>query len=327
MMKFLISFAIVLAAAIGVLAQTPAGTPPPSPPPSSTPPPAANNPVNSQPQRARSIDFRRFENFPLNPVSESDRLATRVVRLQSLIGPLYRKPGSKEIASLAPPALLVQQYASLLSLEGTGIIRLAPDRGCVHSVRVVSVAEPCMKYAFPGAGNSFSFRTEGYRLRHLADITYVEGKLRMTGIFMHGIAVDLGDVPLENTSLATDGIQYLTSFVPSTTPDDVAVIDLNLVKGVKAGNFVYSKEVDPQVNRTYAVRAVAYRGRVSRSAGGIRYNELDYDKRRDVTVVFRVVEKNEEGITLVWRKLADREPPRIKMPKADDIRADDDEAN
>lgn len=330
MMRFVLSFAIGLLAALGVMAQTPTSTPPPSPPsnppPSSTPPPATP-PVTTQSERARSIDTRRFLNFPLNPVSESDRLAARVVRLQSMLGPLYRKPGAKETASLVPEASLVQRYSLLLRSEGTGIVRLAPDRGCVYSEKVVSAAEECLKYSFPGAGNSFSFRTEGYRLRHLADITYADDKLRITGIFMHGIAVDLGDVPIESASLSTDGIHYLTSFVPSTAADDVAVIDTNLSRGVKVGDFVYSKEVDPMVNRTYAIRAVAYRGKVVRSAGGIRYNELDYDKRRDVTVVFRVLEISKDGITFVWRKLADTEPPRIKMPNAEEKKTGDNEAN
>lgn len=322
-MKFIISFAIGLGAALGVIAQTPTSTPPPAPPPSSTP-----APQNNPPQPVRTMTAGKFpQNFPLNPVSESDRLASRVVRLQWLIAPLYKKPGSKETASLAPDASFVQRYASLLRSEGTGIIRLAPDRGCVFSEKIVSVAEDCLKYSFPGAGNSFSFRTEGYRLRHLADITYVDDKLLMTGIFMHSISVDLGDVPIESASLSTDGIHYLTSFEPSTTPDGVTVIDTNLARGVKAGNFVYSKSVDPTVDRTYAIRAVAYRGKVVRSAGGIRYNELDYDKRRDVTVVFRVLEINKDGITLVWRKLADIEPPKIKMPNAQEKETDDNEAN
>lgn len=325
MMKVLISFAIGLAAVLGVAAQTPTSSPPPQPPPSSTPQPpapAANIPLN----RGRIID-PRASNFPLNPVSESDRLSARVVRLQSIIGPLYRKPNTKETAALAPDPAFVQQYSSLLRSSGTGIVLLAPDSGCANSDRVVNVSDDCLKFQFPGAGNSFSFRTEGYRLRHLADITYVNDKLRITGIFMHGIAVDLGDVPIETASDSTEGMHFLTSFEPSTSSEDVAVVDANLTRGVKPGTFVYSKELEPAVGRTYAIRAVAYRGKVVRSAGGIRYNELDYDKRRDVTVVFRVLDIGDHGITLVWRKLADREPPKIKMPKVDENKTDDNEAN
>ena len=325
-MKFVISFAIILGAAFCITAQTPASTPPPQPPPSSTPQPPAAPSANIPLNKGRVLD-PRASNFPLNPVSESDRLSARVVRLQGIIGPLYRKPNSKETAVLAPDPALLQQYSSLLRSSGTGITLLAPDSGCASSDRVVNVSNDCLKFQFPGAGNSFSFRTEGYRLRHLADVTYVDDRLRITGIFMHGIAVDLGDVPIETASLTTQGMHFLTSFIPSTTSDDVAVIDRNLTQGLEVDGFLYSKEVKPSVGRTYAIRSVAYRGKVARSAGGIRYNELDYDKRRDVTVVFRVLEKNQEGITLVWRKLADKEPPRIKMPKADDITADDDDSN
>lgn len=319
MMRFVISFAIGLFFVFGVIGQTPVNTPAPSATPRPQPSPA-------QPPRTPPVGQKGFANFPLNPVSESDRLSARVVRLQWIVAPLYKKPGAKETAALAPSPTILQRYASLLREEGTGVIRLAPDAGCVFSERVVNVKDECLKYSFPGAGNSYSFRTEGYRLRQLADLTYVDNKLRMTGIFMHSIAVELGDVPIESASLMTDGIDYLKSFEPSTTSEDVGVIDANLTRGVKVGNFVYSKEVDPRADRTYALRAVAYRGKVVRTAGGIRYNELDYDKRRDVIVVFRIVRVEPDGITLVWRKLADIEPPRIKMPKAEKD-ADDGEAN
>ena len=325
MMKLVISFAIVFSAAVGIRAQTPASTPQPQPRPSSTPVPQNTQALT---QRARATTVSRpLSNFPLNPISESDRLAARVTRLQWMISPLYKKPGNKETAVLAPDAAIVQRYAAFLRQNDTGIVRLVPDSGCVFSERVVNVKEECLKYSFPGAGNSFSFRADSYRLRHLADLTYSKGKLRMTGIFMHGIAVDLGDVPIEYSSLTTPGMKFLTDFEPSTSSEDVVEVDNALARGIKSGNFVYSKEVDPSVERTYALRAVAYRGKVVRSAGGIRYNELDYDKRRDVIVVFRVVQMNDDGITLVWRKLTDIEPPRIKMPKADEKGADEGEAN
>lgn len=243
-----------------------------------------------------------------------------------MIAPLYKKPSGKELAAIWPDRSIEQRYAEFLRLNDTGIFMLVPDSGCVYSDRVVNVKEECLKYPFPGAGNSYSFRTDGYRLRHLADVTYVDEKLRMTGIFMHSIAVDLGNVPIETASLATNGMRFLTEFKPSTQSDDVLLIDQHLTRGVTNGNFVYSKEVDPKADRTYAIRAIAYRGKVVRSAGGIRYNELEYDKRRDVIVVFRVVELNNEGVTIVWRKLADIESPRIKMPKPEK-ETDDDEAN
>jgi hypothetical protein len=323
MTKLVLSFAIALMTAAGIAAQQPTSSPPASPPPSSTPSP---QPVqNVSRQRATPID-RGYLNFPLNPVSESDRLSSRVTRLAYWVAPLYKKPNGKELAAIQPNRSLVQKYADFLKFPDTGLFRLVPDSGCVYSERVVNVKEECLKYPFPGAGNSYSFRTEGYRLRHLADITYVDDKLRMTGIFMHGIAVDLGNIPIEATSLATNGMRFLTEFKPSTEPDDVILIDQHLKRGLTNGNFVYSKEIDPMADRTYAIRSVAYRGKVVRSAGGIRYNELEYDKRRDVIVVFRIVELNDEGLTILWRKLADEEPPRIKMPQREVEKGKDSEA-
>lgn len=321
MAKLVLSFALGLISAFGISAQTPGASPPPQPPPSSTP---SVQPVQTQ-QRTTGVRFPYDR--AANPLNNSDRLSGRVTRLPWVIGPLYKKPGSKETAALAPSREISGKYAAFLRSEDTGIIRLAPDRGCVFNDRVVNVKEECLKYPFPGAGNSYSFRSDSYRLRHLADLTYSKDKLQMTGIFMHGMAVDLGDVPIETASLTTPGMKFLIEFKPSTSSDDVEIVDNALIRGVKNANFVYSKEVDPMLDRTYAIRAVAYRGKVVRAAVGVRYNELDYDRRRDVIVVFRVVQIDNDGITLVWRKLSDIEPPRIKMPKQDEKDADEGEAN
>ena len=328
MTKLVLSFAIALLTAAGTGAQQPTSSPP-APPPSSTPVPPTG-PVNPQPAGVRSADLRRLQQqqFPLNPISESDRLSARVTRLAYLVAPLYRKPSGKELAGILPRKAIEQKYADLLRQENTGLFRLVPDSGCVYSDRVVSVKEDCLKYRFPGAGNSYSFRTEGYRLRHLADLTFAGGRLQVTGIFMHGIAVELGDVAVETVSLATKGMRFLTEFKPPSVADDVLTVDQLFTRGVVADNFIYSKEISPALDRTYALRSVAYRGKVVRAAGGVRYNELDYDKRRDVIVVFRVVEMNSDGITILWRKLADAESPRIRVPKPErDSEVDEDEAN
>lgn len=312
-MKTVIIFALMAYAAIAATAQTPQGSPPP-PPPSATPPPQTP-PVGVQPVRRSSVDMRRLQNFPLNPVSESDRLAARVVALQRIVAPMYRKPSEKEAAALAVSAANLQRYSEFLKAENVGIVRLVPDTGCEYSERVISAREDCIKYSIPGSGNSFSFRSESYRLRHLADITYMDGKLRITGIFMHGLVTELGDVPIERVAIDLAAMRPLTGFRPSTSVEDVVQVDLLIDRGLTDGTFKYSKEVVPKADSTYAIRVVAYRGKVVRSAAGVRYNELDYDKRRDAIVVFRIVELDaERGITIVWRKLSDVESPRIKVP-------------
>lgn len=304
-----------------VTAQTqPAPTPPSQPRP--TPQATPQRPL---PVRVPSRPGTRLPEtgFSLNTVSESDRLAQRVVYLQQFVAPLYRKPSDKELRAIAPDPKFQVQYRDLLKLPNTGIFRLVPDVGCAPNAKVISAKEDCIKYSMPGAGNSFSFRTGNYRIRHLADITYDSKELQVTGIFMHGFLTRLGDVRLDTVSLISPGMKFVADFKPSTSVADVAEIDRSFRDGVHLKSYRYATSVPAEPDTTFAYRGVAYRGKVLRSVNGIRYNELDYDKREDVTVVFRIVEKAADGsITIVWRELAEHETPKIKLPNRDEADSD-----
>jgi hypothetical protein len=322
MIRPIILFAVFVSSILAVSGQTPKASPPPQPRSSPT--------TTSTPQQVPAMvratpvlpsDMRRLENnFPLNRVSESDRLVSRVVYLQQVVAPLYRKPSGKELNAIAPDPRLESQYSHILKLPDTGIFRLVPNVGCAPNSKVVNAREDCLKYSMPGAGNSFSFRAENYRIRHLADITYESGKLHITGIFMHGLMTRLGDVPVDSVDLGTRGMKFITDFRPSTSFSDVVHIDASFRKGIEVGGYKYGMSQPIEPGMTYAFRGVAYRGKVIRSAGGVRYNELEYDKREDVTVVFRVIEKaGDDSITIIWRQLTEKESPKIKVPSKDEV--------
>lgn len=320
-MRLLLLFAIVVSSLVGAGAQQPSATPPPQPPPQ-PPPSSAPRPVTPQPVRvSRAIEGPNP--FSLNPVSESDRLGMRVMAMQRFVAPIYRKPTDKELAVISPNPALLQKYSAFLSRSNSGIFRLLPDTGCAVNDRVISAKEECIKYSMPGAGSSYSFRTENYRISRLADISLKQGKFGITGVFMHGVMTKIGDVPLENVTLSSPGVGYLVAFKPSTSAEDVVKTDDNFRKGEEHDGFRYAKQFDVDTNSTYVLRTVAYRGKVLRSLGGVRYNELDFDKRKDVIVAFRVIEKADDGsVTIVWRQLLEADAPKLKMPKRDD-RADD----
>ena len=324
-MRPIILFAVIVSSILAASGQTPKASPPPQP--RSTPATSSTPQQVPATVRARPVlpsDMRSLENtFPLNRVSESDRLVSRVVYLQQIVAPLYRKPSGKELDAIAPDPRLESQYSQFLKLPDTGIFRLVPDVGCAPNSKVINAREDCLKYSMPGAGNSFSFRTENYRIRHLADITYEGGKLNITGIFMHGMMTVLGDIPVDSVDLGSQGMKFITDFKPSTNFSDIVHFDASFRKGIEVGSYKYgvTQPIEPGV--TYAYRGVAYRGRVIRSAGGVRYNELDFDKREDVTVVFRVIERaDDDSITIIWRQLAEKESPKIKMPSKNEV--DDD---
>ena len=317
-MRYLILFAILCISCLAASGQTPQSTPRPQ----STPAPTPQLQITPQPIRMgqQTTDIRRLQSFPLNPLSESDRLASKIVQLQRLVAPLYRKPTSRELLEVAPSGEMLAKYTPLLRLPNTGIFKLVPDTGCAPNMRVVSAREDCLRYSMPGAANSYSFRTENYRIKHLADITFDGDDLKVTGLFMHGMISKLGDVPLEAVDLSTAGLKFIVDFKPSNSADDVRLIDDSFAKGIEVKGFRYAKASPAEENMTYAYRGVAYRGKLVRSADGVMYNELDYDKREDVIVAFRIVEKALDGsITIVWKQLAEYESPRIKMPNPKEI--------
>jgi hypothetical protein len=88
-----------------------------------------------------------------------------------------------------------------------------------------------------------------------------------------------------------------------------------LAHGVERDGYLYSRSLTANENTTYAVRAIAYRGRVLRAVKGVSYNELDFDKRRDIIVAFRIVQKEPDGsISILWNQLSDNEAPKMKQP-------------
>lgn len=227
---------------------------------------------------------------------------------------IYRKPGKNEMKALMPSAEHLNVYALFLRQSNTGIIKLNSDSGCAEDSGVITAKESCLEYSIPGGGTSYSFRAGSHRITRLSDLTLSKNVLKSDGILQHGILVKLGDVPIENVSLQTRGLQYLINFEPITDVESLANFDKQLIKGINNDGFTYSVGFYVRNQTTYALRSIAYKGTAMRSVKGISYNELDFDKRRDILVVFRVIEIEANGnITLVWKILSEKESPALKF--------------
>ena len=239
--------------------------------------------------------------------------AARFSVMQKLIRPLYRKPSKKELEAVEPDAQLFSKHAGFLRQENTGLTKLINDKGCSENAKVVVASSNCLKYTMPGAGSSFSFRTQSYRLSRLADITFTDNSFQAGGIFIHGIFVNIGDVPLENVTLQTAGLKYLTEFAPETDYEKSQEIDLQLIKGIQSDGFLYRRGLYIVENTTFVLRSIAYNGKYMRSASGVTYNELDFDKRKDVITAFRIVQKDADGnVTILWKVLQQKDAPELK---------------
>ncbi|NNE98335.1 MAG: hypothetical protein HKN25_04860 [Pyrinomonadaceae bacterium] len=231
---------------------------------------------------------------------------------------LYREPKDKETALLDAGEPYQKKYAEFLSQKRTGLIKLVPFQGCGEKAKVISVSPKCLKYDFPGSGSSYSFRLGSYRIRRLADITYFKKSLIARGVLNGAIFVALGDVPIENVGLKTPGVGFLSRYKPVKTPHAAMEAAKRFAQGVKRDGFIYGRGVHVGDQNTFVMRSIAYRGKFLRSEAGVVYNELDFDKRRDIVVAFRIEKVEKDGsATIVWKILRESKSPKLKIDSAD----------
>ena len=246
--------------------------------------------------------------------SRTDSIIERKLSyLQRAVAPLYRKPTEKELKAVAPRRELFERYAGFLRQPNTGLTKLIDDKGCADNTKVVVATEACLQYTMPGGGSSFSFRTENYRIARLSDVIFTSKSFQASGVLLHGIFVNLGDVPLESVDLQTRGMKYLVEFEPEPDYNKGRRIDQQLTRGIRLDGFLYRRGLYMVENATFALRSIAYGGKYFRAVNRITYNEFDFDKRRDVLVVFRVVETDDAGnVTILWKALREKDSPKVK---------------
>lgn len=258
-----------------------------------------------------------------------DRLRSGEVRSRRIphsaiadIKQIYRNATSKEKDLLKPDGADLRKYAGFLKKKNTGIVRLSDIGKCTSSVYVVSAKADCLKYSMPGNGAYFSFRREGYTLDRLADIRFKEGVFEVAGVMQHGILTGLGDIDLDTVDPSTPGLSFLSDFVPSPDIRSAQEKGRELEAGIQNRGFYYGQRLKAVEGMTYALRSVAYRGTILRAMNGAIYDELDFDKRFDITVAFRIVRLHDDGsVTMIWKRISRQESPRLKQEDDDDTGA------
>lgn len=262
--------------------------------------------------RERDATNRAFERLRAINSEFGARRTAAPAQFQN-VQELYRKPTKKELQALAPSAEDVQKYSEFLKTPNTGLTKLAADKGCAENSLVLVATAECLALTMPGAGSSYSFRTRNYRIPRLADITFTENSFQATGVRLHGIFVNVGDVALEQVTLQTKGIAFLTEFKPETDFQKAKAIDKQFSEGIRDNQFLYRRALNAFGKTTYVLRSIAYRGSYYRAISNYTYNEFDFDKRSDVVIAFRIVRRHADGaITILWKQLAKQDSPKTK---------------
>lgn len=259
----------------------------------------------------RDRTSRRLDSLRKTPQSADER--RRQARNLNIIRGFYRDLNDEEEKLMAPAPDDLETHKAILKKKNTGLTRLISDKGCSDNGVVVVASFECLQYSMPGGGSSYSFRTEQYRIRRLADLTYSENRFQTLGVLLQGIVVRIGDVPLEKVSKETPGVGFLMDFQPPEDFNEAKAADLEFMNGKTFDGFYYARSAAVLDGETYVLRSIAYKGSVFRAYEGITYDELDFDKRKDLTVAFRVVSRDENGITILWKQLDSRSAPKILL--------------
>lgn len=256
----------------------------------------------------------------LRPMTDSssvvfNRVGADRVREHTLreVRELYRKPTKKELALVEVNQEDAAKYAGFLKQNNTGISRLMPDLGCNELLKKKTDNEMCEKFTMPGGGSAFSFRKENYQFWELADLLFDGKNFYSLGGLSQGFLVSLGEIPLSEITLQTEELKSVVDYIPATNMDGAVEQNKKFAAGVKAGKFFYSKALSADLNSTYVLRSVAYKGEVMREFKRIPYNELDFDERKDVIVAFQLIRKDtDESVTILWKKLRETDSPKLK---------------
>lgn len=254
---------------------------------------------------------RTLKNFETQEQAKANKLL-----LTTYVAPLYRHPTEAELRPVAVDPAVKVMFAQFLGRPDSGIFRMTPDLGCAEVIGVKPPGGECLNYPFPGAGNAFSFRLPGYRMRSLSDLSFTGAKFFTPGALTQGIMVKLGDVPIESVDLKSNGVAFLAEYQPASEFKKVETASIRFDVGTEVAGFRYASSAPVGMNMTYALRSIAYRGEVLQSFQGAIFNELDYDKRGDVIVVFRTVGFDKTGtLLIIWHALSRAESPRLKLKK------------
>lgn len=224
---------------------------------------------------------------------------------------------------IAPDSEYKTQNKSFLNSKYTGIIKLLPNKPCIADEK--NPIKQCPQNFISGNGRCFSFRWKDYVIDKWADLENLDGFFVSNGTDNQGILVNLGDVSLEDLTLTTKGIEFLTNFTPSTQAEEVGKQYMQFWNEIETEGFRYAKVLAIETDKTYALRVVAYerdielvlteqQKRMTKDPElrKLLFDPLRRDKRQDLIVAFRVLEKSEDGsVTIMWKELQRKTSPYI----------------
>ncbi|MEO6655758.1 MAG: hypothetical protein ABIO36_06705 [Pyrinomonadaceae bacterium] len=271
--------------------------------------------------RANKIDADA-ENKVRRMTAEDEKIRKELAESQGLVPiKLTNKDRERMRESRKVDPVDLEKYKDFLKDEKTGIFRLFPNYNCI-TPKVIRIDGDCA--GFVPESSYFSFRAKKYSDILNQDMGFVHDEFISGGFFSQGIFVSLGNLPLESVALDQPGVKFLADIKPDTEAAAAKVKAPQYRKGVTSGEFTYASHAQAVENTTYAFRLIAYRlgnTLVPSSAPTMLeqlFTSLDFDKRVDMIVAFRVVRMGPgANATILWKELNRKDAPRLKFAKGE----------
>jgi|SRR5215203_1219519 len=291
---------------------------------------STNTPNNPLPDWVRRVQEKRREIDRINGRTPDGMIANRrngripSRRRTNPDGKPYSREEIERIRKLMEPdAADSAKYADFLKHSKTGLFRLFTFFDC-EDKNSIRVDGDCANY-IPGSW-AYSFRVKDYSNSTFFDLKFEDGNLVTGSMLSLGILASLGNVPVENVSLASDGMKYLAELKPAAEQKECEKQFAEFGNGVESGGYKYSVKIKAEENMTYALRVVAYRlpdsvnlrlisKDIPEPAHSSPFPLNDFDSRRDVIIVFRIVRRDADNATILWKELRRADAPKIVFPK------------
>jgi len=209
-------------------------------------------------------------------------------------------------------------YADFSKKEKTGIFKLFPNLDCL-TPNLIRLDGGCVD--FVPLSSDFSFREVGYTDGNYHDIGFDGQEFVSKAFFSQGIFVSFGDIPIREIGQENEALRYLAEFQPSVKQGEAKKAAKKFEYGFETKGFKYANRIAATEGTTYGLRIIAYKmgssvppPTANSSMIEMKFLSLQFDKRVDMTVVFRIIRKEANGgITIVWKELARSDAPSIKF--------------
>jgi hypothetical protein len=216
---------------------------------------------------------------PKSPLAKFNKILTKADREKL-------KPSREEFA----------KFSAFLKLSDTGIIKLFEYPHCNANLIDVS-DEKCLEaIRIVGNASLYSFKSKSYTDYQNRNLFFFNGKFSVFN-GNSGLITDFGDVEIEKLDKDSSQIKALKTLKLGKSESEITEQNKKFLKGIEIDGQIYKNIALFKLNSTYALRSLKYfRQFLFAPSKNIKLEEI--------VVVFKVVNKNDDGsVTLIWREL------------------------